>query len=131
MVPELVGRLPVITVLDELDEAALVKILTDPKNALVKQYKHLFKLDNIDLEFEDKALTAIAAEAIKQKTGARGLRSVFESVLGDLMFSVPSDCSIEKIVVTEDSVRNSTQPLLLTNKSRKPTVLHPKDIKNA
>ena len=131
LIPELIGRIPVLTVLDELDKEALVKIMTEPKNSIVKQYTKLFEMDNIELEFEPGALEAMADITLERKTGARGLRSVFESVLGDLMFSVPSDCSIEKIVVTEDSVRNSTQPLLLTNKSRKPTVLHPKDIKNA
>lgn len=131
LIPELIGRIPVLTVLDELDKEALVKIMTEPKNSIVKQYTKLFEMDNVELEFESGALEAMADITLERKTGARGLRSVFESVLGDLMFSVPSDCSIEKIVVTEDSVRNSTQPLLLTNKSRKPTVLHPKDIKNA
>lgn len=131
LIPELIGRIPVLTVLDELDKEALVKIMTEPKNSIVKQYTKLFEMDNVELEFEPGALKAMADITLERKTGARGLRSVFESVLGDLMFSVPSDCSIEKIVVTEDSVRNSTQPLLLTNKSRKPTVLHPKDIKNA
>lgn len=131
LIPELIGRIPVLTVLDELDKEALVKIMTEPKNSIVKQYTKLFEMDNVELEFEPGALEAMADITLERKTGARGLRSVFESVLGDLMFSVPSDCSIEKIVVTEDSVRNLTQPLLLTNKSRKPTVLHPKDIKNA
>lgn len=131
LIPELIGRIPVLTILDELDKEALVKIMTEPKNSIVKQYTKLFEMDNVELEFEPGALEAMADITLERKTGARGLRSVFESVLGDLMFSVPSDCSIEKIVVTEDSVRNSTQPLLLTNKSRKPTVLHPKDIKNA
>lgn len=131
LIPELIGRIPVLTVLDELDKEALVKIMTEPKNSIVKQYTKLFEMDNVELEFEPGALEAMADITLERKTGARGLRSVFESVLGDLMFSVPSDCSIEKIVVTEDSVRNSTQPLLLTNKSRKPTILHPKDIKNA
>lgn len=131
LIPELIGRIPVLTVLDELDKEALVKIMTEPKNSIVKQYTKLFEMDNVELEFEPGALEAMADITLERKTGARGLRSVFESVLGDLMFSVPSDYSVEKIVVTEDSVRNSTQPLLLTNKSRKPTVLHPKDIKNA
>ena len=131
LIPELIGRIPVLTVLDELDKEARVKIMTEPMNSIVKQYTKLFEMDNVELEFEPGALEAMADITLERKTGARGLRSVFESVLGDLMFSVPSDCSIEKIVVTEDSVRNSTQPLLLTNKSRKPTVLHPKDIKNA
>lgn len=131
LIPELIGRIPVLTVLDELDKDALVKIMTEPKNSIVKQYTKLFEMDDVELEFESGALEAMADITLERKTGARGLRSVFESVLGDLMFSVPSDCSIEKIVVTEDSVRNSTQPLLLTNKSRKPVVLHPNDIKNA
>ena len=119
MVPELVGRLPVITVLDELDEAALVKILTDPKNALVKQYKHLFKLDNIDLEFEDKALTAIAAEAIKQKTGARGLRAIVEGILQDTMFNAPSDNDIEKVIVTEKCVTEKAAPEIVKKSDKK------------
>ena len=131
LIPELIGRIPVLTVLDELDKDALVKIMTEPKNSIVKQYTKLFEMDDVELEFEPGALEAMADITLERKTGARGLRSVFESILGDLMFSVPSDCSIEKIVVTEDSVRNSTQPLLLTNKSRKPVVLHPNDIKNS
>ncbi|WP_294776801.1 ATP-dependent Clp protease ATP-binding subunit ClpX [uncultured Eubacterium sp.] len=131
LIPELIGRIPILTVLDELDKDALVKIMTEPKNSIVKQYTKLFEMDDVELEFEPGALQAMADITLERKTGARGLRSVFESILGDLMFSVPSDYSIEKIVVTEDSVRNATQPLLLTNKSRKPTVLHPKDIKNA
>ncbi len=131
LIPELIGRIPILTVLDELDKDALVKIMTEPKNSIVKQYTKLFEMDNVELEFEPGALEAMADITLERKTGARGLRSVFESILGDLMFSVPSDYSIEKIVVTEDSVRNATQPLLLTNKSRKPVVLHPNDIKNA
>ena len=131
LIPELIGRIPILTVLDELDKDALVKIMTEPKNSIVKQYAKLFEMDNVELEFEPGALEAMADITLERKTGARGLRSVFESILGDLMFSVPSDYSIEKIVVTEDSVRNATQPLLLTNKSRKPVVLHPNDIKNA
>lgn len=119
MVPELVGRLPVITVLDELDEAALVRILTDPKNALVKQYKHLFKLDGIDLEFEDEALTAIAAEAIKQKTGARGLRAIVEGILQDTMFNAPSDNDIEKVIVTEKCVTEKAAPEIVKKSDKK------------
>ena len=131
LIPELIGRIPVLTVLDELDKEALVKIMTEPKNSIVKQYTKLFEMDNVELEFEPAALEAMADITLERKTGARGLRSVFESVLGDLMFSVPSDCSIEKIVVTEDSVRNSTQPLLFTNKTRKSNILKTSDIKNA
>ena len=119
MVPELVGRLPVITVLDELDEEALVQILTEPKNALVKQYKHLFSLDGIELEFEDKALTAIAAEAIKQKTGARGLRAIVEGILQDTMFNVPSEEGISKVIVTESCLTEKAAPKIIKDKKKK------------
>ena len=118
MVPEFIGRLPVITVLDELDEESLVNILTEPKNALVKQYRKLFAYDDIELEIEDDALIEIAKKAIKQKTGARGLRSILESILMDTMFSVPSDGSIAKVTVTADCVVNKTQPVL-TNRRNK------------
>lgn len=119
MVPELVGRLPVITVLDELDEAALVQILTEPRNALVKQYKHLFKLDGIELEFEDNALTAIAAEAIKQKTGARGLRAIVEGILQDTMFNAPSEEGISKVIVTESCLTEKAAPKIVKAKEKK------------
>ncbi|MDD6990460.1 MAG: ATP-dependent Clp protease ATP-binding subunit ClpX [Oscillospiraceae bacterium] len=119
MVPELVGRLPVITVLDELDEAALVQILTEPRNALVKQYKHLFELDGIELEFEEKALTAIAAEAIKQKTGARGLRAIVEGILQDTMFSAPSEEGISKVIVTESCLTEKAAPKVVKTKEKK------------
>lgn len=112
MVPELVGRLPVITVLDELDEEALVRILSQPKNALVKQYKKLFELDGIELSFDDAALTAIAEKAIKQKTGARGLRAIVEGILQDLMFTAPSSSDIVKITVTEACVKDGAKPLV-------------------
>lgn len=118
MVPEFIGRLPVITVLDELDEESLVNILTEPKNALVKQYRKLFAYDDIELEIEDDALIEIAKKAIKQKTGARGLRSILESILMDTMFSVPSDGSIAKVTVTADCVVNKIQPVL-TNRRNK------------
>ena len=100
MVPEFVGRLPVISVLEELDEASLVRILTEPKNALIKQYKKLFRYDDIELEIDDEALIEIAKKAIAQKTGARGLRSILESILMKTMFTVPSDGSIAKVTVT-------------------------------
>lgn len=114
MVPELVGRLPVITVLDELDEPALVKILSEPKNALVKQYKKLFALDGIELCFDEAALTAIAAKAIKQKTGARGLRAIVEGILLNTMFDAPSDEQITKVTVTEACVTEGAKPLIAT-----------------
>jgi len=118
MVPEFVGRLPVISVLEELDEASLVRILTEPKNALIKQYKKLFSYDDIELEIEEDALIEIAKKAIAQKTGARGLRSILESILVNTMFTVPSDGSIAKVTVTADCVRNGVQPLL-TNRRNK------------
>jgi ATP-dependent Clp protease ATP-binding subunit ClpX len=118
MVPEFVGRLPVISVLEELDEASLVRILTEPKNALIKQYKKLFSYDDIELEIKEDALIEIAKKAIAQKTGARGLRSILESILMNTMFTVPSDGSIAKVTVTADCVINDVQPLL-TNRRNK------------
>ncbi len=116
MVPEFVGRLPVISVLEELDEHSLVRILTEPKNALIKQYKKLFTYDNIDLEIEDDALIEIAKKAIAQKTGARGLRSIMEGILMDTMFSVPSDGSVTKVVVKKECVTENKQPSLIKSK---------------
>ena len=131
LIPELIGRIPVVTVLDELDKEALVRIMTEPKNSIVKQYTKLFEMDDVVLEFEKGALNAIADITLERKTGARGLRSVFENILGDLMFSVPSDCTIEKIVVTENCVKNNTSPLIRTDKNRKPVILHSEDLKKA
>lgn len=119
MVPELVGRLPVITVLEELDEAALIRILSEPKNALVKQYQKLFDLDGIELVFDDAALVAIAKKAIKQKTGARGLRAIVEGILQDTMFSAPSDEEIVKVTITEACVTEDAKPLIATGKKSK------------
>lgn len=118
MVPEFVGRLPVISVLEELDEASLVRILTEPKNALIKQYKKLFSYDDIELNIDDEALKEIAKKAIAQKTGARGLRSILESILMKTMFTVPSDGSIAKVTVTADCVINETQPLLINRRNK-------------
>jgi len=112
LVPELVGRLPIITVLDELDEEALVRILKEPKNALVKQYEKLFELDGINLEITEEALVQIAKKALEQKTGARGLRSIVEGILMEIMFEVPSDKDVTKIVVTEDAVLGKEKPLI-------------------
>jgi ATP-dependent Clp protease ATP-binding subunit ClpX len=111
IVPELVGRLPLITVLDELDEQALVKILTEPKNALVKQYEKLFDYDNIEFEIEQDALLEIAKKAIAQKTGARGLRAIVEGILMETMYEAPSG-DVVKVKVTRDCVVNGTAPVL-------------------
>ena len=112
------GRLPIITALDELDEASLVRILTLPKNALIKQYCKLFSYDNIELEVEPEALQAIAQHALEQKTGARGLRSILEQILMQCMFDAPSESSIAKVVVTEACVREHKQPLLLDQEGK-------------
>lgn len=116
IVPELVGRLPIITVLDELDEQALIKILTESKNALLKQYKKLFDYDNIDLIVEDDALMEIAKKAIAQKTGARGLRSIIEDVLMQPMFEVPSNPDVTGIKITAKSINGEEKPLYITKK---------------
>ena len=106
LIPELVGRLPVITALKGMDRETLIRIMTEPKNSIVKQYQALFKMDNIDLEFDKKALERIADLTIERKTGARGLRSIIESVLQPLMFDSPSDAAITKITVTEETVNS-------------------------
>lgn len=123
LIPELIGRIPVLTVLDELDKTALVRIMTEPKNSIVEQYKKLFEMDKVELEFEPKALEAMADKTLERKTGARGLRSVFESILNDLMFTVPSEYTVEKVIITEDCVRNNTAPTIVTNENRKPNTL--------
>ncbi len=118
MVPELVGRLPIITVLDELDEDALVKILVEPKNALTKQYIKLFEYDDIDLVIEQDALREIAMKTILQKTGARGLRSIVEGILMNVMFSAPSESDISRIILTADSVKNNSEPIIERGKKK-------------
>ena len=112
MIPELVGRLPVITALNGMDKETLVRIMTEPKNSIVKQYKALFKMDNIDLEFDKKALERIAELTIERKTGARGLRSIIENVLQPLMFESPSDSSITAITVTEETIENGKAEIM-------------------
>jgi ATP-dependent Clp protease ATP-binding subunit ClpX len=119
LIPELVGRLPVIATLKELDEAALVNILTEPKNAIVKQYKSLLAMDGVELNFTPEALTAIAAKTLEKKTGARGLRSIMENLLMPIMYAVPSDKSIVSVQVTEDCVEKSAPPLVEHKKRAK------------
>ena len=113
LIPEFVGRLPVIATLTDLDEAALVTILTEPKNALVKQYQRLFDLEGVKLTFTADALSAIAKRAIKRKTGARGLRSIMEDILLDTMFELPGLTSVEEVVVNEEAVDSGAKPLLI------------------
>ena len=119
LIPEFVGRLPVISNLHELDENALVRILKEPKNALVNQYRHLFEIDDVELSFRDEALKEIAKKAIDRKTGARGLRSIMEEILMDTMFDLPND-DLDKVIVDEKTVVNQTEPIkLLKTKSKK------------
>lgn len=113
LIPEFVGRLPVVVTLEGLDEEALVNILIEPKNAIVKQYSKLFELDNIELIIETQALKAIARLAIEKQIGARGLRSIMEELLLDIMFDVPNRNDIDKIIVTEESIKNRTQPQIV------------------
>ena len=110
LIPEFVGRLPIVVTLDTLDNDALVNILSKPKNALVKQYKKLFELDNVELEFTDKALKAIANKAIERKTGARGLRSIIEDIMTEIMFDIPSNDRISKVVITEPTITEKEKP---------------------
>ncbi|MCR4963138.1 MAG: ATP-dependent Clp protease ATP-binding subunit ClpX [Firmicutes bacterium] len=113
LIPEFVGRLPIIVTLEALDEAALIRVLTEPKNALTKQYKKLLELDGITLEFKEDALEAIAHEAVVRKTGARGLRAIMENLLLDVMFESPSEEDVNKCVVTKAAVEHKEKPLLL------------------
>ena len=116
MIPEFVGRLPVITTTKELTEDDLVKILVEPKNALIKQYKRIFEIEGVDLEFDEDALREIAKQALARKTGARGLRAICESTLQDTMFDVPSDLDVTRVVVTKDSVGGAQQPTIIRKK---------------
>ncbi len=113
MIPEFIGRVPVVVTLDQLDEEALVRILTEPKNALVKQYQQLLSYDNVELEFAPEALTAIAKKAISRKTGARGLRTIIEEIMTDVMYEVPSAEGIEKVVINQQAIEGESSPLLL------------------
>lgn len=118
LIPELIGRLPVIASLEELDEAALVQILTEPKNALVKQYQYLFDMEGVKLSFEPDALTAIAKRAMTRKTGARGLRSIIENALMDTMYELPSMTDVSEVIVTKDVIEQGAQPTTKKNKKK-------------
>ena len=120
LIPEFIGRVPVVVTLHSLGEDALVKILSEPKNALVKQYKYLFELDDVELEFTDEAVMAIAKQAVERDTGARGLRAIIESFINDIMFDIPSDSTIEKCIITEDTVNKLTGPEIIRNKNKLP-----------
>jgi ATP-dependent Clp protease ATP-binding subunit ClpX len=117
LIPEFVGRLPVIATLGELDEDALVRILTEPKNALVRQYQKLFDMENVHLKFTQGALRAIAREALKRKSGARGLRAIMETIMVDLMYEIPSQPNIKEVLISEEVVTQKEQPLLVYQKT--------------
>lgn len=119
LIPEFVGRVPINVSLDPLDEEALIQILTEPKNAIVKQYKKLFELDGVELEFEEEALKLVAHQAYIRKTGARGLRSILEKLMNDIMFAIPSDSTIEKCIITKEAVEGSSEPLVIHKKETK------------
>ncbi|MDH4246511.1 MAG: ATP-dependent Clp protease ATP-binding subunit ClpX [Deltaproteobacteria bacterium] len=118
LIPEFVGRIPVVTTLDELSEDDLVKILVEPKNALLKQYSKLFEIENVELEVTDKALRMIAQEAIRRKTGARGLRAILENIMLDVMYKVPAMDNVSKVIVTEDVVLKKTEPLMVLDEGK-------------
>ncbi|MEC8063249.1 MAG: ATP-dependent Clp protease ATP-binding subunit ClpX [Pseudomonadota bacterium] len=119
LIPEFVGRLPITSVLEELDESALVRILTEPKDSLIKQYKHLFDMEQVQLDFTDAALLAVAAEAAKKKAGARGLRAIIERILLDVMYEAPSTDQLHKVVIDESVVREQSEPLYVFEKCDK------------
>ena len=122
LIPEFIGRLPVLATLTELDESALIQILTSPKNALTKQFQALFKLEGVELEFRDEALRAIAAKAMERKTGARGLRSIVEGVFLDSMYDLPSQQDVVKVVVDEGVIKGESQPLLIYGNTERQAV---------
>ena len=122
LIPEFVGRLPILATLEDLDKKSLVKILQEPKNSLLKQYKRLFEFENVKLTFKDEAVREIAAKAINKKTGARGLRSIIESLLLKTMFKLPTMNNVEEVIVNESVVKNNSEPLFIHSKNKKSSV---------
>jgi len=119
LIPEFVGRLPIVAVLHDLDKAALMRILTDPKNALIKQYKKIFSFENVDLQFTEKAIEEVAEISIRRESGARGLRSVLEKIMLELMYNIPSDRSVSKVVISEEMVRGISGPVITYGEEEK------------
>ena len=113
LIPEFVGRVPITVSLEGLDEDALIRILKEPKNAIIKQYQKLFDLDGVELSFEEDAIAEVAHQAYAKKTGARGLRAILERIMTDVMFDIPSDETIEKCVITKDAVLGNSKPLVV------------------
>ena len=124
LIPEFIGRLPVVVTLNKLDEDALVRVLTEPKNALIRQYQSLLAMDGVELEFEDAAVRAIARKAIARNTGARGLRSIIEKIMQNVMFQVPSMHDVSRCIVTEEIVSSGKQPVLVHGKKAEPAASH-------
>ena len=117
LIPEFIGRLPMIATLEDLDEKSLIKILQEPKNSLTKQYQELFKLDGVKLTFKESALKEIAVKAINKKTGARGLRSILENILLKTMYDIPSQENIEEVIIDSGAVKGDSQPILVHSKN--------------
>ena len=113
LIPEFVGRLPMVATLEELNEADLLRVLQEPKNALIKQYRKLFEMENVQLRFAEGSLQAIARQALERKVGARGLRAILESTMLDLMYEIPSDPEIKEIVVSEETILKNERPLVV------------------
>ena len=122
LIPEFVGRMPILSTLQELDEKSLIKILKEPKNSLIKQYKRLFEFENVKLIFKDEAILEIAKKAIAKKTGARGLRSIIEALLLKTMFNLPTMEGVEEVVINQAVVKNNSEPLIIHSKTKKPSV---------
>ena len=120
LIPEFVGRVPITVNLDGLDQEALERILTEPKSALIKQYKKLFRMDDMELEFEPEAVSMIAKLALERKTGARGLRSIMEGIMLDVMYEIPSDYTIEKCIITEEVVKGEKKPIVIRSTDEEP-----------
>jgi len=126
LIPELIGRVPVVVTLNNLDEDTLVSILSRPRNALTKQYQYLLELDHVRLEFEEDALRAIARKALERETGARGLRAIVENLLTDIMYDVPGNSTVERCIITRDTVESNTPPTIVTNENRQPIYRKPR-----
>lgn len=133
LIPEFIGRLPIIATLKELDQEAFIKILIEPKNALIKQYQKLFQIDGVELVFDEEAIRAIVEKAIERKTGARGLRSIIEEIMRDIMYEIPSNPSIEKCTITKETVLEGVEPQIVINEEktvRKPIVKKKRQVPN-
>ena len=117
LIPEFIGRLPIVATLEDLDETSLIKILQEPKNSLIKQYKELFKLEGAKLSFKDNAVKEIAVKAINKKTGARGLRSILENILLKIMYELPSQDNVEEVIIDINAVKGQSQPIVIHSKN--------------